>query len=504
MAFAINGEVFIWDETHNRKRIGGKFGPIWNNKTKSFSAEGPTDDELETWSERQNDGSMKVTIDEDGDSHTELTYKDGDLTELKRFMAEVFEADRKARRRTTLTWARGIEPSYSDTDNTPNDSDESPPLILLKHPRPYEVNYYESWDYNNSNAYHIGGLPPGYHIHLWKPKARTGWWRVYMKSPKNESWEHDFAKSKKNIMADVLKWYNSDIATPVDKSELTPIQHMMMQQGLLSAEVQIYRVEIPATIQNRIDKITGEKKKKEILPAVIEYYFAGGEDEIPPQLFATYEGGIEFVTPRLHYSMPPILLNFCRGLRYMDAEKIGNVRSVNRYNKDRKQWVASHPAWFQNMCKQGIKNLRFNKDEDGIYKINGIKFLRFHDSKNYRERQVVSSYGLRLPEKKYIKAQGIDVPMFQIWSHKSFKTGQWITPRPSTQSKMYDTKELSIGEREIGIFNKCVAKYQPQEWERIHNSMLQGSVMGKSNGWSLNGSAPSGEIMCRRFKKKLN
>ena len=76
----------------------------------SFSAEGPTDDELETWSERQNDGSMLVTIDEDGDSHTELTYKDGDLTDLKRFMAEIFEADRKARRRTTLTWARGIEP----------------------------------------------------------------------------------------------------------------------------------------------------------------------------------------------------------------------------------------------------------------------------------------------------------------------------------------------------------------------------------------------------------
>ena len=28
-------------------------------------AEGPTDDELETWSERQDDGSMLVTIDED-------------------------------------------------------------------------------------------------------------------------------------------------------------------------------------------------------------------------------------------------------------------------------------------------------------------------------------------------------------------------------------------------------------------------------------------------------
>jgi len=40
VAFAINGEVFTWDETHNRKRIGGKFGPIWNNKAKSFAADG--------------------------------------------------------------------------------------------------------------------------------------------------------------------------------------------------------------------------------------------------------------------------------------------------------------------------------------------------------------------------------------------------------------------------------------------------------------------------------
>ena len=46
-------------------------------------AESPTDDELESWSERQDDGSMLVMIDEDGDSHTELTYEDGDLTNLK-------------------------------------------------------------------------------------------------------------------------------------------------------------------------------------------------------------------------------------------------------------------------------------------------------------------------------------------------------------------------------------------------------------------------------------
>ena len=84
------------------------------NMVKVKNAEGPTDDELESWSERQDDGSMLVMIDEDGDSHTELTYEDGDLTNLKRFMAEVFEATKKPRRRTTLSWTRGIEPAFDD------------------------------------------------------------------------------------------------------------------------------------------------------------------------------------------------------------------------------------------------------------------------------------------------------------------------------------------------------------------------------------------------------
>ena len=53
---------------------------VQGRDNKWWNAEGPTDDELESWSERQDDGSMLVTIDEDGDSHTELTYdEEGDF-----------------------------------------------------------------------------------------------------------------------------------------------------------------------------------------------------------------------------------------------------------------------------------------------------------------------------------------------------------------------------------------------------------------------------------------
>ena len=99
-----------------------------------LNAESPTDDELESWSERQDDGSMLVMIDEDGDSHTELTYDDeGELTNLKRFMAEVFEAT-KPRRRTTLTWTRGYDPAFVSMDGDRR--------VFANNPRPYNLDYY--------------------------------------------------------------------------------------------------------------------------------------------------------------------------------------------------------------------------------------------------------------------------------------------------------------------------------------------------------------------------
>ena len=329
-----------------------------------------------------------------------------DLSGIKQFMAEVFEADRKARRRTTLTWARGMEQGFMGDDD------------FLKQPRPYEVDDYYGSSYKNENAYHISGLPPGYHIHLWKPRRRSQWWEVKMKSPNSELWDGNYSKSKSRIMPKVLKWYNDAIAAPIEL-ELTPIQQLMIGQGMISGETQIHRIEIPATIQKKKNKITGEMVSKTIIAGKIQYYYSGGENDSEPTLFATYDGMIEF-----ELNTPPAsIANFCRGLIYLDTETAGNLRSVNRYNKDRKQWVASHPAWFQNMCKQGINSLYFT-EQDGTYSVEDTEFLRFYGTHSLSEIKTLDL------------GNGIEKPMFQV--RLPIEDGEevvddgWITPRPST------------------------------------------------------------------------
>ena len=430
-----------------------------------YEAEGPTDDELESWSERQDDGSMLVTIDEDGDSHTELTYKDGDLTDLKRFMAEIFEADRKARRRTTLTWTRGMEPSFYDKKTERQAGDG-----WMKRPRPYEVGGYRSdaW-YSHDRAYHISGLPPGYHIHLWKPKDRRWEWTVMMKSPLSSRWERISASNKSYLMNSVLAWYNEDIATPEAKA-LTPVQELMISQGMISGDLKIQRV-VP-------------------VPGQVHYFFEGGPAKHLPTKFASVQKGgrLEFES----ITIPPELLNFCRGLIYIRG-KAGNLRSVNRYNKNRKQWVSSQPAWFQNMCKQGIKQVKFGKTWDDKYTIMGIDFLRFYGTSALSAKKTVT------PTKG--KNQGVALPCFQVQIPGEGEW-KWTDVRPTTCRKMYDKLDpQSTTATDDEIFNQCVEKYQPQKWDAISTRMLEGKVIDNPDGWGSAFFAPAGQIMCRRFKK---
>ncbi len=419
-------------------------------------AEGPTDDELETWSERQDDGSMLVTIDEDGESHTELTYQDGDLTDLKRFMAEIFEADRKARRRTTLTWTRGMEPSFYDKKTQ-----------WMKTPRPYDVHgYYNDAYYEDKKAYHISGLPDGYHIHLWKPRDRRYSWSVFMKSPLEGKWEHNTASNKSYLMNGVLEWYNEDIATPEAKA-LTPVQELMISQGMISGDLKIQRV-VP-------------------VPGQVQYFFEGGPQKYFPTKFATVQSGTD-LSFSSEITIPPELLNFCRGLIYIRG-KAGNLRSVNRYNKDRKQWVSSHPAWFQNMCKQGIKKVEFGKKWDDTYTIMDIEFLRFYGTSALTAKKTVTNH------------QGVTLPRFQVQIPGEGEW-KWIDVRPTTCRKMYDKLDpQSTIKTDNAIFNQCVEKYQPQKWDAISMRMLQGKVIDNPDGWSYPQLAPAGQIMCRRFKK---
>ena len=431
-----------------------------------FLAEGPTDDELEAWSERQDDGSMLVMIDEDGDSHTELTYdEEGDLTNLKRFMAEVFEATKKPRRRTTLTWTRGIDPKYRDDFDSGN--------------YPYNVPNYYSSTYKDSNAYHIKELPEGYALHLWKPLRRGYYWRGYAKSPHSPAWERFDFYRKSGSIQDVLSWYNNQIAIPETK-ELSPFEIMLQQQGVVSDDIIIKRVE-PT-------------------PERVQYFYEGGPAKYAPTKFAEvqkWNNELEFFN-----QIPTSLLNFCRGLIYVGWEKDGTMRSVNRYNADRKQWVASHPAWFQNMVKQKVKQLYFDVNGRGQWRINGTNFLIFSDSSWF---PYAVKRNKRLPDGNL---------MFAVVKEGENGIIVWEIPRPTTQMKMYASYHNMEGEYPIDnsqrghIFNECVAKYNPQKYEQIHDSMLNGSVVDNSLGFysesnaSLKGTEKAGHLMLRRFKKK--
>ena len=436
------------------------------NMVKVKAAEGPTDDELESWSERQDDGSMLVMIDEDGDSHTELTYdEEGDLTNLKRFMAEVFEATKKPRRRTTLTWTRGIDPKYRDDFDSGN--------------YPYNVPNYYSSTYKDSNAYHIKELPEGYALHLWKPLRRGYSWRGYAKSPHSPAWKRFDFYRKSGSIQDVLSWYNNQIAIPETK-ELSPFEIMLQQQGVVSDEIVIRRVE-PT-------------------PERVQYFYEGGSAKYAPTKFAEvqkWNNELQFFN-----QIPTSLLNFCRGLIYVGWEKDGTMRSVNRYNADRKQWVASHPAWFQNMVKQKVKQLYFDVSGRGEWRINGTNFLIFSDSSwfPYAEKR-----NKRLPDGNL---------MFAVAKEGENGIIVWEIPRPTTQMKMYASQQEDNNNRQDGryqqahIFNECVAKYNPQKYEQIHDFMLNGSVVDNPLGFYLKSNSAlartekAGHLMLRRFKKK--
>jgi len=420
----------------------------------TFSAEGPTDDELESWSERQDDGSMLVMIDEDGDSHTELTYDDeGELTNLKRFMAEVFEAT-KPRRRTTLTWTRGYDPAFVSMDGDRR--------VFADNPRPYHLDYYRNSNWNTEkNAYHIKGLPEGYHIHLWKPNRRGNYWQLRMKSPHGDGWQTDYNFEKKEMMGDVLHWYNRQIAIP-QKEELTPMMLALKQMGGVSEGIHIQRIEVS--------------------PMVIQYFYSGKDakgTEHEPTMFAEcMKSRSDYVVELKCNGLPSPLLNFVRGLIYI-GEEAGNNRNVNRYNDDRKMWVNSKPAWFKNMCKQGIKQLYFTTDtwDENTIKIFNTEFFKFEASKQ--------TFMVRLPN-----AEG-------YW--------EWHTPRPSTVRKMKekllanDPTATSNQIREF-LFYEAVKKYQPQKLQYYHDMMLSDSVCSHWQGFGEIGEA-AGQLMCRRFKK---
>ena len=487
-----------------------------NDVVKVKNAEGPTDDELESWSERQDDGSMLVMIDEDGDSHTELTYDEGgDLTDLKRFMAEAYEAERKLRRRTTFSWARGIDPAFSELtglDWVMND--------------PYEGAYkpYSSQgDYmKDGNAYYIKQLPEGYHLHLWKPQSRRHSWKMYMKSP-GKKWKRELNNKKGQMKIEALEWYNTAIAKPEEYS-LSPIEQMMISQGMRLDVGTIARQEII----NRDGSVVKHKHKDcpedcDITwedadglsisepPVSVDYYYAPPQTK--PIKFASAED-INRVSSDYRFALPTItfykdalqdeIKEFALGLKYMGVKGAGNLRSVNRFNQDKEQWVKSFPAWFQNMCRLDIDTIKLSSIDGRAktWQINEKKFLRFTGDKLYgstgspvRTAKPLSPVKATPAHQKDhddwmdipfggLKSLGIP-PQFQVFiedpndSLESWGSNQWIFPRLDTQRKMYRKAiaySYGIYPNEMAneglrpdlirahIFLQCVEKYQPQKF----------------------------------------
>jgi hypothetical protein len=461
-----------------RERFKGK--PVGKSVLR---AEGPTDDELESWSERQDDGSMLVMIDEDGDSHTELTYdKEGDLTDLKRFMAEVYEAEKKHRRRTTFSWTRGIEPGFGDESGVIDHSKEYAPSGYLP--------YSNSRMANESKAYYIDNLPDGYHLHLWKPRTKKGYWTMYLKSPETE-WKRMTQNKKKMMKALALNWYNTAIAKP-DEYSLTPIEQMMITQGM--------KLDTGLITRSEIENADGKGATK------IIYYYSPPNTE--PQPFGTVN---DTRSSQVHYTgtfpLPKELRNFWRGMKYLGVKKAGSVRSVNRYNRNRQQWVQSQPSWFRNLCKQGINWLEIIAPElhrkTEPYTINTIPFMKFNGP------------SITFDEITKTPLRG-DIPQFEVRQ----SDGEWLKPRIGTQKKMLENAQNSVSEKFPGtgdvettkaaIVEQCVKKYQPQTYPYIYPSFTQKSLQEVKRGFTISGHIhqaktfyleQAGQYMARRFKK---
>ena len=208
----------------------------------------------------QNQAITTVIADNEDDAYEELAL--GDLAdedweiveireaeELQSFSAEVFMADRKIRRRTRWTWTRGPEEGYADKDAVPYSE-------VYDYTSRQGRGYYGSYvpKYKIEDSYHINDLPEGYHLHLLKPNLRKDYWMAIAKSPSSPTWKKYESRNKAGLTEQLLAWYNDDIAKP-EVAELSPIDKLMIQSGMVSGDVQISRIETKGHKGDEYNKI---------------------------------------------------------------------------------------------------------------------------------------------------------------------------------------------------------------------------------------------------------
>jgi hypothetical protein len=430
----------------------------------------------------------------DDPSHPLYEYPKPKYAEsLQSFAAEVFMADRKIRRRTRWTWTRGPEEGYGDKDKVPYADIYGQ---QVRQGRGYYGSYVPS--YKIEDAYHISDLPEGYHLHLLKPTLRKSNWVAVAKSPNDNEWKSYTSSNKAGLTKQLLNWYNKDIATPEVKA-LSPIDKLKIKKGIKSGKVSIDRVSIPEVIDKKGNILTQEE---------VQFYASGGPDALTPIHFASHFPNASSINNMKIFSEYTTLnkydvFTFAQGLAFI-GDKVTTLRSVNRFNKNREQWVKSYPAWFQNAVKNKISYLSMSitpiEQHDAKFTINTVNVVKFLNGvKRYRWSEV--------EPREMIKVYGEDLPQFQVL----MPNGNLETPRPSSQRKIYESamNQNDEGTWEVNEFELMLALVDKYKFENsiflINERMTN---LREPNIWRANNQTKNLisalELMCRRFKKNLN
>lgn len=442
------------------------------------------------------DEFSEMVVDEIGE-HTTLDAESS--SSLQSFAAEVFMADRKIRRRTRWTWTRGMEDGFEFPSQTS-----------------YEPHYHSDYEYKEDGAYHISDLPEGYHLHLYKPRRRSKKWIAYAKSPQSEEWKKFYSKNKSYLTPQLLEWYNLTIAKPT-KQEMTPIMQMLIDTGSASGEVKISRVVIPE-VPNMKKMPDGTKQKVGIITKE-EIKFFGTKPNEKPKLLATQrDNGYDFSMSENGFESLGVL-PFMQGLAFMGSQA-GTTRSVNRYNKNREQWVKSYPAWFQNTVSNGIDTLEIKLNTNNRFNnilengsnidvvINDVTVAtinrgeRFYSRKKpYDGTEWITSFEKQNEPK--IKVMGEEYPPIFILN----KDGKFEQPRPSTQRKIYQNSMVLQDDGTYKVNGvKFVMeitdryKFEKQKW--LRDSMINiGANLDNQSKLITSRYQPIMKTMLRRFKK---
>ena len=519
-------EPYFWTATVSTAIVGGLAWAILHNEK--------IEEALDLDAEYVFAKKISVFADDEDEAHDELGYihekeyqlieindedspyfvREGESSNFLTLAAE-FAADRKARRRSRLSWTRGFEPAFTDSDGN---WDSSKPTSELGYVQPHWwlTEYPQSSDFAH---YHIdfGGKTgtEGYHIHLWKPEGRPRWnrpWVAQAKSPKSDKWVEFRDSVKGNLTPKLLNWYNTDIAEP-EKVEATGFAQYLIQTGAVQGGVQLNRQYQPPIERPRKEGEKGSRRGVTFsTEGKTDIYFVGGDYE--PTLLLTKKDGQNGIIwglgalDRVPEEVKPFVQRILFATGTVKLADLVSQRSINRYNKSMETWVKSYPAWFNSVVKNDITRVHCKMDREQFetpaimkWEINEKPFLRWTNRTwSYRDckwEKLLDSIPFQVLEEREVEGE---------------MKYYWHTPRPSTIRKMYEnvnqarlaeetsdeTKGKLIAEE---IFYQCVEKYQPQNMKRFNDSMTGNISLDNGMPKSFGNSVRSGEMMCRRFKK---